>query len=256
MQTHPEQGRQEFPVRIPRRRRRQRRAMSGTPPIPSSDERALLNHAVQLARSGRVAEAELAFGDLLRHNPNSLEAHSFLATHAFQQHRYREAAAGYEKCAALQPKFGAFHFNLGTAREKLGDLAGAIDAYLNAYRLNPRDSPPALFAGAALEAAGRRNDAVTMFSLGDDVDPTIRTAKDRPDLDPEIRRRSAMADRVMREHFTQFHAAAVDEAERRLVEAGGETARHDLSRVRRAIWTQTHDGPVLFRTPRQEPSLF
>ena len=120
-----------------------------------------MNHAVQLAQSGRAAEAELAFGDLLRRNPHSIEAHSFLATRAFQQHRYREAAAGYEQCVALQPKSGAFHFNLGTAREKLGDLTGAIDAYLNAYRLNPQPSPPALFAGAALEAAGRRNDAAT-----------------------------------------------------------------------------------------------
>jgi hypothetical protein len=230
--------------------------MSGTPPIPNPDERAILNHAVQLARSGRVAEAELAFGDLLCRNLHSIEAHSFLATRAFQQQRYRDAAAGYEQCVALQPQSGIFHFNLGTAREKLGDLTGAIDAYLNAYRLNPQHSPPALFAGAALEAAGRRNDAATLFSLGDDVDPTVRTARDRPDLDPEVRRRSALADRVMREHFTQLHAAAVDEAERRLVEAGGEISRRNLSRVRRAIWIQTHDGPVSFRTPSQEPSLF
>jgi tetratricopeptide (TPR) repeat protein len=230
--------------------------MSEKPPIPNLDERAFLDNALQLARSGRIAEAELAFGNVLRRNPDSVEAHSFLATRAFQQQRYREAAAGYEKCVALQPGSSAFHFNLGTAREKLGDMTGAIDAYLNAYRLNPRASPPALFAGAALEAAGRRDAAVTMFSLGDDVDPTVRTAKDRADLDPEIRRRSALADRVMREHFTRLHAAAIDDFERGLLESGDGSARRDLSRVRRAIWTQTHDGRVQFRTPGQAPSLF
>ena len=212
-----------------------------------TDERALLKHAVQLARSGRVGEAELAFGDVLRGNPDSIEAHAFLATQAFRQHRFRDAAAGYEKCAALFPGSPAFQFNLGTAREQLGDLAGAIDAYLNAYRLNPKDSRLALFAGVALEAAGRRIDAATLLSMGDDVDPAMRYAKDRSDLDPEIRRRSAIADRVMREHFTRLHAAAVDELER-----GG----RDLSRVRRAMWTQTHDGPVQFRTPNQQPGIF
>jgi aspartyl/asparaginyl beta-hydroxylase (cupin superfamily) len=186
----------------------------------------------------------------------SIEAILSLATRAFRERRYRDAAAGYEKCAALSPESPAFHFNLGTAREKLGDLAGAIDAYLNAFRLNPRDARLALFAGAALEAAGRRNDAATLFSMGDDIDPAVRHAKDRADLDPEVRHRSAIADRVMREHFTRLHAEAVTEIERRARAAGRDTTRHDLSRVRRAIWTQTHDGPVVFRTPNQKPSLF
>ncbi len=186
--------------------------------------------------------------------PGSLEAIALIATTAFRQQRYREAAAGYEQCVARNPKSPVFHFNLGTAREKMGDLSGAVAAYLNAFRLNPRDARLALFAGAALEAAGRRNDAAVLFTLGDDLDPAVRHAKDRPELDPEIRRRSATADRVMREHLTRLHATAVDEAERRAAAAGG--APPDLSRVRNALWTQTHDGPVRFRTPKQEPGVF
>ena len=180
--------------------------------------------------------------------PDPIKTQALRANLAFREQRYREAAAGYEKCVALQPQSPAFHFNLGTAREKLGNVAGAIEAYLAAYRLNPQDARLALFAGAALEAAGRREDAATLFSLGDDVDLAIRRAKENPRLDPEIRRRSAVADRVMREHFTRLHSAAVDESERR--------AGCDLARVRRAIWTQTHDGPVKFLTPKQEPSIF
>jgi aspartate beta-hydroxylase len=180
--------------------------------------------------------------------PDPIKTQALRANLAFREQRYREAAAGYEKCVALQPQSPVFHFNLGTAREKLGNVAGAIEAYLAAYRLNPQDARLALFAGAALEAAGRREDAATLFSLGDDVDLAIRRAKDNPRLDPEIRRRSAVADRVMREHFTRLHSVAVDESERR--------AGRDLTRVRHAIWTQTHDGPVKFLTPKQEPSIF
>jgi hypothetical protein len=187
-------------------------------------------------------------------DPGSVEALAVAATRAFVQQRFAEAAAGYEKCVALAPQAPAFHFNLGTAREMQGDLAAAVRAYLAAWRLNPKDARLALFAGAALEAAGRRDDAAIMFSLGDDLDPAVRRAKDRPELDPEIRRRSATADRVMREHFTRLHALAVSEFERRAAESGG--VRPDLSRVRAAIWTQTHDGPVAFRTPSQRPSLF
>ncbi len=176
------------------------------------------------------------------------------ATRAFVQQRFAEAAAGYERCIALMPAEPAFHFNLGTAREKQGDIARAVDAYLMAWRLNPKDARLALFAGAALEAAGRREDAAVMFSLGDDIDLAVRRAKDRPDVDPEIRRRSATADRVMREHLTGLHAAAVSAFERDAAAAGG--APPDVARVRNAVWVQTHDRPFAYRTPNQKPALF
>jgi hypothetical protein len=185
--------------------------------------------------------------------PDSLETIAAQATRDFRAQRYREAAAGYEQCVALSPASPALHFNLATAREMQGDLPGSIRAYLDAWRLNPKEARIALFAGAALEAAGRREDAVTMFSLGDDIDPLVRLAKDRPEFDPEVRRRSATADRVMRQHFTQLHARAVAEFGRA---AAGGGAEPDLTRVRAAIWTQTHDRPVVFRTPNQRPSLF
>ena len=188
--------------------------------------------------------------------PDSIESIALQATQAFRQRRYREAAAGYEQCVARSPASPAFHFNLGTARELSGDLPGAIDAYLDAFRLNPKDGRLALFAGAALEAAGRRDAAVTLFSLGDDIDPAVRRAKDRADLDPEIRRRSAVADRVIREHFTRLHASAIDTLEYGATANSGVAARADLARVRSAIWVQTHDQPFVYRTPNQQPSLF
>lgn len=176
------------------------------------------------------------------------------ATRAFVQQRYADAAAGYERCITLMPGEPAFHFNLGTACEKQGELARAVDAYLAAWRLNPKDARLALFAGAALEAVGRREDAAVLFSLGDDLDPAVRRAKDRPDIDPEIRRRSATADRVMREHLTRLHATAVSAFEREAAAAGGEPP--DVARVRNAVWVQTHDHPFTYRTPNQQPSLF
>lgn len=186
-------------------------------------------------------------------DPGSLDLLAAQATRDFRAGRYREAAAGYERCLALSPATPALHFNLATAREMLGDLPGAIRAYLEAWRLDPREARIALFAGAALEAAGRREDAATMFSLGDDLDLAVRRARDDPALDPEIRRRSATADRVMREHFTRLHRAAMDDFERRASACG---ACPDLARVRAAIWVQTHDGPFAYRTPRQRPDLF
>jgi hypothetical protein len=209
---------------------------------------------MQLARAGRGEEAEALVRGLLTHNPRSVDAHAFLAARALECRRYSDAAAAFKICAELHPRFPAFHFNLGVAREYVGDLAGAIDAYLNAYRLNPRDWRVALFAGVALEVTGRREEAAVVLTMGDDADPAMRAAKNQPQLDPEIRRRSSIADRVMREHFTTLHAQAIDDFERQKTRSG--EPRPELSRVRNAIWTQTHDGRVVFRTPKQEPSIF
>jgi len=151
-------------------------------------------------------------------SPESIEAVAQAATRAFRERRFNDAAAGYERCVAMNPKAPAFHFNLGTAREFGGDLPGAIKAYLSAWNLDPSDGRLALFAGAALAAAGRREDAAILFSLGDDVDPAVRQAKDRPHFDSEFRRRSETADRVMRELFTNLHEDAVAEFERHVAQ--------------------------------------
>jgi Flp pilus assembly protein TadD len=220
---------------------------------PPSDQD-LIQRALDLARHGRSEQAEIALHDVLRRNSDSLDARALLGELAFRQHRYAEAVAAYRVCADARPRNAAFRFNLGIAREAAGDLPGAIDALLAAFRLNPRNSRFALFAGAALEAAGRREEAAVVFSLGDDVDPAMRTSSNNLALDPEIRKRSAIADRVMREHFSRLHDRAIDECERRAVTASG--VKPDLARVRNAIWPQTHDRPFTYRTPKQQPSVF
>lgn len=226
------------------------------PPSSSAlpSEQDLIQRALQLAREGKPEQAEGALHDALRGHPDSLDARALLGAFAFRQHRYEEAVAAYGICARERPRNAAFQFNLGIAKERTGDLPGAIDALLAACRLNRRNWRFALFAGAALEAAGRREEAAVVFSLGDDVDPAMRAARNNPALDAEIRSRSTMADRVMREHFTRLHDRAIDEYERRAVAASG--VRPDLARVRNAIWTQTHDRPFRFRTQRQQPSIF
>lgn len=221
---------------------------------PSPFDQAQLSQARGLAQSGRVAEAEAALRELLKRNSGLLEGQALLGTLLFQTGRFDEAAGVYAVCIALNPTIAAFPFNLGTALEKLGDTNGAVEAYLDAWRLDPRNPHVALFAGAALDAAGRFEEAAAMFSLGDDRDPFVRHGKDDARLPVEMRNRSRTADRVMREFFTRLHADSVEESARALET---ETARKpDLTRVRDAMWTQTHDGRVAFRTPRQEPSIF
>lgn len=211
--------------------------------------RSLVVQAKQLVSLGRLEDAETAFRDVLDAAPNNIEAHAFFADRAYSEGQDARAMALYEVCASLAPQAAVFPFKLGRCKERTGDLAGAVHAYLAAFRLNPEDWRVALFAGYALEAVGRREDAAMVFSLGDDVNLAVRTAKDDPRADPEIRKRATVADRVFCEVFTAIHHRAVDEAER--VAQGA-----DLSRLRRAIWPKTHDQTFAYRDPLQQPSIF
>ena len=224
-----------------------------TTPGSAQDPRALMETAELLARAGRVAEAAETCRGVIRLQPSALPAHALLASLAFQAGRFQEATDALAKCVELSPLQADFAFRLGLAAEKAGNGQLALQAYLRAFRLSPRDARLALFAGAALEDAGRFEDAAVVFSLGDDLAANMRKLHRDQQADPDLRQRSAKADRRIREHYTQLHHDSVDEASR-LLSAEGH-APH-LDRVRNAIWPQTHLGSFDYRTPLQAPDIF
>lgn len=61
------------------------------------------------------------------------------ANKLFEQGRFAEAAAGYERLLASGQHSAALHFNLGNARFRSGRLGPAIVAYREAELLAPRD---------------------------------------------------------------------------------------------------------------------
>ena len=190
-----------------------------TPPDPTSD-RDLLRCALQFVQQGKLGDANAVLASVLLRNPGYVDARALLGAVTFRQQRYADAVAAFQVCIAASPTNPELHFSLGAALEKAGNHLGAINAFLAACRLDPRNWRACLFAGTALEAVGGRDEAAVVLSLGDEADLAIRTAKDNPALDIEIRRRSAVADRVLREHFTRLHAHALDDYERSALEAG------------------------------------
>jgi tetratricopeptide (TPR) repeat protein len=180
----------------------------------------------------------------------SLEALLKRASVAARNGDWAAAADAYETASETAPQRTDLHFNLGDARERAGDTAGAAEAYLGACRLSSREARLALFAGVALAAAGRNEEAAVMCSLADGLDTALLTSHKRQGLHPELRRRAAIADELLRRTFASLHAHAVDEA------AAANPDDDDAGRIRRAIWVQTHPEPVEFRTPLQRPGIF
>ncbi|MFH1023271.1 MAG: tetratricopeptide repeat protein [Planctomycetota bacterium] len=112
------------------------------PPRPVGSE------AVQAARNffekanlarilGRLDEAEKAYQEALRQNPDYLEALNDLAGLYVVTGRNAEAAAVYQRAMTLAPSDAEICYNLGAVMVRLGRLDEGVRAYEKAVELRP-----------------------------------------------------------------------------------------------------------------------
>jgi protein O-GlcNAc transferase len=149
---------------------------------------AAFQQALNLHQSGRQAEAEAAYQQILRDSPNDFPSHCMLGRlrieqgrldeavsileaairineqapqgHGFygvarlRQRRFDEAAKAFQRAIAIMPDDAVAHRNLGDALRGQGEAAAAVEAYSQALALNP----------GAPDILARRADA--LLSLG------------------------------------------------------------------------------------------
>ena len=127
-------------------------------------------------------------------------------------------------------------------------LPNSPDQWVAAFARDPGNAQLALRAGVELSRAGREEEAVAIWTLGDDLGPLVRSAKDEPSAPLPMRQDSQAADTAIRTFLSNLHREAIAELE--------EERGVDLERVSDAVWTMTHDSPVDFVTPMQRPVVF
>ena len=75
-----------------------------------------LQEAVEFSRSGRPAEAEERFRQVLADDPNHAEALHQLAILAFESNRMEEAAALFARASKVEPARADYWCNQGLAQ--------------------------------------------------------------------------------------------------------------------------------------------
>ena len=125
----------------------------------------------------------------------------------------------------------------------------SADTYLAAFRADPQNAPLALYAGAALDREGRRDEALAVWTFGDDANPALRSIRHHPEASAQMRAHSSRADTAIRDHFNGLHLKTINDF--------AATLEHDdLDRIRNGVWTHYHKSAVDFRTPMQAPLIF
>jgi tetratricopeptide (TPR) repeat protein/ADP-heptose:LPS heptosyltransferase len=100
----------------------------------------IFQQATEHHRSGRLAEAELLYRQLLAQNPNHADALNQLGYLLYQTGRYEPALENLQRAVELNPLAAEFHNNLGLALVALKRGEEAVAAYEKAIDLQ-RDLP-------------------------------------------------------------------------------------------------------------------
>ncbi|MEO1241545.1 MAG: aspartyl/asparaginyl beta-hydroxylase domain-containing protein [Pseudomonadota bacterium] len=123
------------------------------------------------------------------------------------------------------------------------------DEFLEAFLEDSGNAPLALYAGAALDAVGRTDEALCIWTIGNDMNSMLRVIHRHPEAKDDLRAHSLRADTAIREHFTNLHLETINEY-------GKTLENDDLDRVRAGVWPHYATSPVKYQVPKQGPENF
>lgn len=165
--------------------------------VQFTDPQSALNHAMELHRTGRTAEADALYRQLyatfpqavdlihliglttcelgrpeeglplleesLRHRPTTAHYHANYGVKLIELRRFAEAVDALTRAVEMEPANAGHHYNLGNAYLQSDRAPASVDCYQRALALNPAYQLAALQLGMALHGAGRRDEGIAHY---------------------------------------------------------------------------------------------
>ena len=133
--------------------------------------------AVQHHQSGRLAEAEAIYRQILAAEPRHADALHLLGVIAHQMGRNEAAVDLIRQAIALAPGIPDLHSNLGIALQDKGQLDEAVTAYRRAVALDPHFPNAHSNLGTALLHKGQLDEAIAAYRQAIALEPNYREAQ-------------------------------------------------------------------------------
>jgi protein O-GlcNAc transferase len=135
-----------------------------------------LTIAVQLHQTGRLADAEAIYRQILAAQPRHADALHLLGVIALQVGRHDSAVEWIRQAIAVNPAGLDYHYNVGIALAAQGRLEEAIDAFHRALETKP-DFPETHYNLAnALRDRGRLGEAIAAYRHALRIKPNFAEA--------------------------------------------------------------------------------
>jgi tetratricopeptide (TPR) repeat protein len=129
---------------------------------PVSEEQA---KARVLAQRGELEPALALFTQAAKGSPNAPSVHADLGYWLLKAEKPDDAVRALEKAALLDPQSALIALNLGAAKRRAGDAAGAEKEFRRALELRESFSEARLALGRLLVKQGAVNEAIELFKL-------------------------------------------------------------------------------------------
>jgi tetratricopeptide (TPR) repeat protein len=140
------------------------------------DLRVLCGRAIQFHQRGELGEAERIYRQILDLDPHHADSLHLLGVLAHQVGRDDVAVELIRNAIARDRRPAAYHSNLGTAYQALGNFAEAAACYERALGLNPDLAEAQMNLGVILAAQGKPELAVVRFRRALALRPNLAEA--------------------------------------------------------------------------------
>ena len=134
------------------------------------------NLGVILLRLGKFQEAKKCFEKVIEINPIYSKAYNGLGNSFNVLGEYKEAIKCYQKAIEINPNFSSAHNNLGNTFNRMEDYQKAKSCYLKAIEFNPNQSDAHSNLGTALQALGELQEAKKCYEKAIKINPNYAIA--------------------------------------------------------------------------------
>ncbi len=125
---------------------------------------------------GEIEKAKSCFEKVIQLNPNDVDGHNNLGLLLFELKEIQKAKSFFEKTIQLNPNYVKAHNNLGTIFNELKEFQKAKDCYERAIQLNPNYAMALYNLGVIFKQFGLSQKAVGYFEKAIEINPNYAAA--------------------------------------------------------------------------------
>ena len=125
---------------------------------------------------GEIEKAKSCFEKVIQLNPNDVDGHNNLGLLLFELKEIQKAKSFFEKTIQLNPNYVEAHNNLGTIFKELKEFQKAKDCYERAIQLNPNYAMALYNLGIIFKQFGLSQKAVDYFKKAIEINPNYAKA--------------------------------------------------------------------------------
>ena len=125
---------------------------------------------------GEIEKAKSCFEKVIQLNPNDVDGHNNLGLLLFELKEIQKAKSFFEKTIQLNPNYVEAHNNLGTIFKELKEFQKAKDCYERAIQLNPNYAMALYNLGVIFKQFGLSQKAVGYFEKAIEINPNYAAA--------------------------------------------------------------------------------